>query len=58
MVFNSFDFLIFFPALFLLYYVIPAKAHNVRNGYLLVVSYLLYMKCVASVLRKISRQEK
>ncbi len=42
MIYNSFNFLVFFPLLFLLYYVIPAKNRKMRNGYLLLVSYLLY----------------
>ena len=42
MIFNSFNFLILFPLLFLLYYLIPAEKAKVRNGYLLLVSYLLY----------------
>lgn len=42
MIFNSFNFLIVFPILFLLYYLIPAKQQKWRNGYLLLVSYLLY----------------
>lgn len=43
MVFNSFNFLVVFPFLFLLYYVIPARKRVLRNIYLLIVSYLLYM---------------
>ena len=42
MIFNSFHFLIVFPLIFLLYYVIPAKMLRWRNSYLLLVSYLLY----------------
>ena len=42
MIYNSFNFLILFPILFLLYYLIPAKQQKWRNGYLLLVSYLLY----------------
>ena len=42
MIFNSFNFLIVFPILFLLYYSIPAKQQKWRNGYLLLLSYLLY----------------
>ena len=42
MIFNSFNFLIVFPILFLLYYLIPAKQQKWRNGFLLLVSYLLY----------------
>lgn len=43
MIFNSFNFLIAFPLLFMLYYAIPAKRQAWRNVYLLAVSYLLYM---------------
>lgn len=43
MVFNSFNFIVIFPLLFLLYYVIPAKHGKIRNLFLLVVSYGLYM---------------
>lgn len=42
MIYNSFNFIVIFPLLFLLYYVIPAKRGNWRNVYLLLVSYLLY----------------
>lgn len=44
MVFNSFNFIILFPFIFLLYYVIPAKYQRVRNLFLLAVSYLLYLQ--------------
>lgn len=40
MLFNSIDFLIFFPLAVILYYVIPNKMSNV---YLLTISYLFYM---------------
>ena len=43
MIYNSFNFIILFPILFLLYYLIPAKLGKIRNAYLLVVSYLLYV---------------
>lgn len=43
-VFNSFNFIILFPLIFLLYYAIPAKHQRARNLYLLVVSYLLYLQ--------------
>ena len=43
MIFNSFNFIVLFPLIFLLYYVIPAKYQRVRNLYLLAVSYLLYL---------------
>ena len=43
MIYNSFNFLIIFPLLFLLYYLIPAKRTGWRNVYLLLVSYLLYV---------------
>lgn len=42
MIYNSFNFLVVFPLLFLLYYAIPARWQQGRNGYLLLVSYLLY----------------
>ena len=42
MVFNSFSFIVLFPLVFLLYYLIPVKYDRWRNGYLLLVSYLLY----------------
>lgn len=44
MIFNSFNFIVLFPLIFLLYYVIPAKHTSGRNLYLLVVSYLLYLQ--------------
>lgn len=43
MIYNSFNFIVLFPLLFLLYYLIPAKYHQGRNLYLLAVSYLLYL---------------
>ena len=43
MIFNSLNFLIIYPLLFLLYYLIPAQRLKWRNGYLLAVSYLLYV---------------
>ena len=44
MIFNSFNFIILFPLLFLAYYAIPVARQQWRNVYLLVVSYLLYIK--------------
>ena len=44
MIFNSFNFLILFPILFILYYAIPAKYRKLRNLFLLLVSYLLYLQ--------------
>ncbi len=44
MIYNSFDFIILFPLIFLLYYLIPARWQKVRNYYLLIVSYALYIK--------------
>ena len=44
MVFNSFQFLTLFPLLFLLYYAIPARCGKLRNLFLLLVSYLLYLQ--------------
>ena len=43
MIYNSFNFIIVFPFIFLLYYVIPGKFEKARNGFLLVTSYLLYL---------------
>ncbi|WP_373731052.1 MBOAT family O-acyltransferase [Bacteroides heparinolyticus] len=43
MIYNSFNFVILFPLMFLLYYGIPAKYKKARNLFLLVVSYLLYL---------------
>ena len=43
MIYNSFNFLILYPFLFLAYYIIPGKYAYIRNSYLLIVSYLLYM---------------
>ena len=43
MIYNSFNFLLIYPILFLLYYVIPAKYPKARNLYLLIVSYILYL---------------
>lgn len=44
MIFNSFKFIILYPFIFLLYYVIPARFSKLRNVYLLVLSYLLYLQ--------------
>lgn len=44
MIFNSFNFIIIFPWIFLLYYVIPARYLKLRNIFLLVVSYALYIQ--------------
>lgn len=43
MIYNSFNFIILFPFIFLLYYVIPAKYNRIRNLFLLITSYLLYL---------------
>ena len=44
MIFNSFNFIVMFPLIFLLYYAIPAKYSKARNMFLLLVSYLLYLQ--------------
>ena len=44
MIFNSFIFIVFFPLIFLLYYAIPVRHVKLRNVYLLLVSYLLYLQ--------------
>ena len=43
MIYNSFLFLVCFPLIFLLYYLIPAKYQKGRNLFLLVASYVLYI---------------
>lgn len=43
MIYNSFLFIVCFPLIFLLYYLIPAKYQKGRNLFLLAVSYLLYL---------------
>lgn len=43
MIFNSFQFIVVYPLLFLLYYAIPGKENRWRNLYLLLLSYLLYV---------------
>ena len=44
MIFNSIQFIVLYPLLFLLYYVIPARWLKARNIYLLLLSYILYMQ--------------
>ena len=44
MIFNSFNFIVLFPLIFILYYTIPTKYSKVRNLFLLLVSYLLYLQ--------------
>lgn len=44
MIYNSLNFVLLYPLLFLLYYAIPAQYTKWRNLYLLVVSYLLYLQ--------------
>ena len=43
MAFNSFNFWIIFPIIFIIYWTIPQKHIKTRNLFLLIVSYLLYM---------------
>ena len=43
MIFNSFQFILLYPLLFLVYYVFPSGWTRARNTYLLFLSYLLYM---------------
>ena len=43
MLFNSFEFWVVFPLVFIVYWAIPARANKIRNLFLLSVSYLLYM---------------
>ncbi|MBO4659034.1 MAG: MBOAT family protein [Prevotella sp.] len=44
MIYNSFNFIVIFPLIFLLYYVIPARFPKARNMFLLITSYLLYVQ--------------
>ena len=44
MIYNSFNFIVIFPLLFLLYYAIPARFLRARNAFLLITSYLLYIQ--------------
>ena len=44
MIFNSLNFIVLFPFIFLLYYAIPARYGKARNLFLLLVSYLLYLQ--------------
>ena len=43
MIYNSFNFIVLFPLIFVLYYLIPARFQKGRNVFLLAVSYLLYL---------------
>ena len=43
MLFNSLNYLIFFPIVILLYFVIPLRYQKVRNVWLLIASYFFYM---------------
>ncbi|MDO5446787.1 MAG: MBOAT family O-acyltransferase [Prevotellaceae bacterium] len=43
MPFNSFNFWLLFPFIFIICMAIPQRAHRWQNGFLLLVSYLLYM---------------
>lgn len=43
MVFNSFNFWLIFPFIFVIYWAIPMRYNRARNVFLLAVSYLLYM---------------
>lgn len=43
MVFNIFQFWLVYPFLFLGYWLIPPKRNGLRNWYLIIVSYILYM---------------
>ncbi len=44
MIYNSLNFLLIFPIIFGLYYCIPSKYVRVRNLFLLLASYLLYLQ--------------
>jgi alginate O-acetyltransferase complex protein AlgI len=42
MLFNSFEFLLFFPVVFLLYWFVFQKNLKAQNAFILVASYLFY----------------
>lgn len=44
MIYNSVNFIVLYPLIFLLYYLIPARYTKLRNIFLLIVSYLLYLQ--------------
>lgn len=44
MIFNSINFIVFFPFIFLLYYLIPQRHKKSRNLFLLLISYFLYIR--------------
>jgi len=51
MIYNSVHFILFFPLIFSLYYVIPHRFLKIRNLYLLLVSYIIYAQwCPAHLL--------
>ncbi len=43
MIYNSFNFIVLFPLIFLLYYLVPARYQKGRSIFLLTTSYLLYI---------------
>ena len=43
MLFNSLNYLIFFPIVIMFYFAIPAKLKEIRNFWLLIASYFFYM---------------
>ena len=43
MAFNNFNFWLIFPFIFAVYWIIPTRWPRAKNGFLLIVSYLLYM---------------
>lgn len=42
MLFNSLGFLLIFPVIFIIYWLLPIKYHTIRKLFLIIVSYLLY----------------
>lgn len=42
MIFNSFEFLIFIPIVFLLYWLVASKSSKIQNIFLIVISYFFY----------------
>jgi D-alanyl-lipoteichoic acid acyltransferase DltB (MBOAT superfamily) len=43
MTFTSFNFWLIFPLIFVIYWLIPVAHNKIRNIFLLIVSYLLYL---------------
>ena len=42
MLFNTFNFWLIFPFIFIFYWLIPSKLNSIKKAFLILVSYLLY----------------